>query len=307
MNQRLAIAVVVIAAALLIVGVVLVPLGMQVPRDLTAYGDVSVHSLYGGDDGGLGPALSSGDTIDAKDGLAVVWRPVPDYKGEPTCRLYSAGTWYEDGNWNINTNVDPYFHLWGFTLDTVPQGTTDFYCAFGGKYTEDIDWTGSTIHFNIYSGTVPEDTVVVFTEEPEDTSGAGGELITLRWWFVCKGAATGVITVDDVPKTPRTITASPNEQIFSCSFQEYTEGDYTVELTITPEYGDEVSSSCNVVVTTTVTTPTTTTTTDTDTTTTTTTDTDTTTTEPPPPEPDYLWVYALIAVVIIAIILLAKR
>lgn len=300
MNQKLAL-VTVVAAIVLILGVTLIPFGMQAPRDINDYGTVTVHSLYGGDNGGLGPALSSGDTINAELGLAVVWRPYSDYGGEPTCQLYSAdGMWYEDGNWNLNTAVDPYFHLWGFLLETVPQGTTDFYCAFGGQYTEDTDWTGSTIHFNIYSSTVPKDTVVVFTEEPEDTSGAGGELITLRWWLVCEGAATGVITVDDVPKTPRTITASPNEQVFTYSFQEYTEGNYSVELTITPEYGDEVSSSCEVTVTTT-TTPTTTT----DTTTTTT---PTTTTEPPPPDEDIplIWVILGIVVVVAIVVKVAR-
>jgi len=302
MNRRVVLAVVAVAAVVIVFGTGLIPFGMPVPRNINVYGTVTVHSLYGGDDGGLGPALSSGDTIDAKDGLAVVWRPDPDYSGELTCQLFSAaGIWYEDGNWNLNTAVDPYFHLWGFTLDGVPKGTTEFYCAFGGKYTEDIDWTGSTIYFNIYSSTVPKDTVVVFTEEPDsEQSVEGGELLQLRWWFICEGSATATVYVDNVKVSSRNITPDSDPQVFTYPFQEYTEGDYTVELTITPKYGDEVSSSCEVTVTTT-TTPTTTT--DTDTTTTTTTDTGTTTTEPPPDEWEYLWIYALIVIVVIAVVI----
>lgn len=302
MNRKLILIIVASIAIILILGVTLIGFVIIPPRDVNDYGTVTVHSLYGGDGSSLGPALSSGDTIIAEDGLAVVWRPDPDYSGELTCQLYSvAGVWYEDGNWNLNTVVDPYFHLWGFLLEGVPQGTTDFYCAFGGMYTEDISWVGSTIHFNIYSSTVPEDTIIEFTEEPEDTSGAGGELITLRWWLVCEGTATGTITVDGAAETPRTITPSSSPQSFTYTFSESDIGTYIVKLTIDPEYGDTVSSSCEVEVTSTETT----TTTDT-TTTDTTTDTTTTTTEPPPDEYDagFLFVCVGIGIVVVVAIVL---
>lgn len=302
MNQRLVLIVVASVTVILILGVVLVPFGMQVPRDINDYGTVTVHSLYGGDEGRLGDVLSEGDTIVAEDMLLVVWHPDPNYSGEPTCELYSAaGVWYETGGWTFTTYQDVYRHQWVFELATVPLGTTEFYCAFGGMYTEEISWTGSTIHFNIVSSTAPADTVVEFTEEPVDTSGASGELITLRWWLVCEGAATGVVTVDEVAESPRTITPSDDPQSFTYTFSESIAGNYTVTLTITPEYGDEISSSCEVIVTSTVTT--TTTTTDT---TTTTTETGTTT-EPNGVEPDYLWFYAIIAVVVIAIVLKAAK
>jgi len=294
MNRKLALVVAVVAIALLTLGVVLIPFGPPAEYDVNDYG--TVHLMISPS---TGEDLGPGDTIPDGKQLSVRWDATVK-TGVMTAQLYTVGgTYLQTGTY---LKIGDYQHCWGFTLDTIPLGTTEVYVAFSGQYTPDIPWVGSSYHIFVVSTKDPKDTVVVFTDEQEDTSGAGGELITLRWWFVCEGAATGVITVDDVPETPRTITASSGEQPFTYSFQEYTEGDYTVKLTITPEYGDEASSSCEVTVTTT-TTPTTTTTTTTDTTTTT----PTTTTEPPPEEWEYLWIYALVAVVIIAIILWVKR
>ena len=304
MNRRAILIVVVAATALLVLGATLVPLAIPGTRDINAYGTVTVHSLYGDASGGLGPAISSGDVLNAVDGLAVVWRPVPDYSGEPTCQLYSAdGTWYEDGNWNLNTNTDPYFHLWGFTLEGVPRGTTEFYCAFGGMYTDEISWVGSTIHFNIESVVNPTYPPVEFTVEPAPDPVEGGELAALRWWFVYEGEATATVYVDDVEVSTRDITPSPTAQPFTYSFQEYTEGDYTVKLTITPEFGVSASSECQVTVTSTATTTTTpTTTTDTETTTT---GTGTaTTTEPDGEEAEFPVVWVVLGIIIFAALIL---
>lgn len=230
----------------LVGGMFLSPLGGV--RDINDYGIITVHSLYGGaGGGGLGPAISSGDTIVAEDGLAIVWRPDPNYSGSPTCELYSTdGTWYESGNWNLNTNVDPYFHLWGFTLEGVPTGTNEFYCAFGGSYTEDILWVGSTIHFNIQSGTTPTHPAVIFEVVPDPEPIPSGTSTPLKWHFIYEGLATATVYVDGVVKSTRDTTPSDGTQYFTYSFSETVVGIYIVKLTIDPEYGLTTSSEIEV-------------------------------------------------------------
>ena len=299
MNRRVVL-VIVVAAALLLLGAATIPFGIPQTRDVNNYGTVTVHALVIGE---IGPAISTGDTITAVTGvgLAVVWQPSPDHGGELTCQLYSAGAWYEDGVWTLDNTGD---HRWSFTLNSVPQGTTDFYCVFGGMYTDEISWVGSTIHFNVASDTPPVYDPVEFTVVPEPEPVAGGESLQLRWWFIYEGPATATVYVDDIEVSSREITPSPTAQMFTYSFEEDTEGNYTVKLTITPEYGFEVCSSCEVTVTSTATTTTATTTT-------TTTETGTTTTTPPPDkevEAEIPLVYILIGViVVVAIVVKAAR
>ena len=295
-NSLIAIAALIIILSVMFVGVIF-PLAIPGTRDVNNYGIVTVHSLYGADKS----AISVGGTLDAEDGLFVKWLPDTDYTGEVTCDLYTvSGTWLESGNWNLVTGGAQIIHGWGFILDNIPKGTTAVYCAFGGQYTEDISWVGSTIGFVIESTVESTYDLVVFTVEQADTSGAGGELIDLRWWFVSEGPATGTITVDGAKVSSRGITPSPNAQPFTYSFSENEKGSYTVKLTITPESGDSVSSSCEVTITSKAI--------DTTTTTTPTTTTDTgTTTNGNGDEDEFPFFYIMLAViVIVGLIIVAK-
>lgn len=247
MNRNYVIfAAVVVVVVLFLFGGLTGPFAVPGNRDVNDHGTVTVHSLHGEDK----TAISVWSTLAAEDELLVKWLPDTDYKGEVTCGLYAVGgAWLESGVWNLETSGNQVAHRWTFTLVSVPKGTTAVYCAFGGQYTEDVTWVGSTIQFNIYSTVAPTYDPIVFTIKSGAESVTEGELVTLRWWFISKGPATGTITVDGVEVSSRSTTPSPQAQPFTHSFVSNVVGTHTVKLTITPESGTAVSSSCEVTVT----------------------------------------------------------
>jgi len=293
---------IVIASIIVLLSSGIMPLGIGLVKDVNNYGTVTIQSLYGGENGGLGLPIDPMDTIAKVDGLAVIWRPDPAYSGEIGLRLNLAdGTWQEQGNWNLNTNVDPYIHLWGFTLDSLPEGTTEVYCYFYDISQSETTWHGATFHFYVYSITGPAPIVIQFTTEQMDTSTESGQATALTWWFVSEGQSSAKVWIDGVSAQEWDIQPLNFEQPVTFMFSQVEEGEYSVKLTVDPEYGDYVESSCVVTVTETSTTTTTTTT---NTTTT------TTTTPPPPPPPDapdYTILLMAVGGAIVVVLVLTRR
>lgn len=261
--------------------------GITPPQDVNDYG--TVYLRISPDDGTY---LSALDTIPDGKQLSVRWEA--DIKAsDMVAKLYSvAGNYLQTGNY---LRIGDYMHNWGFTLASVPTGLTEVYVQFSGTYTPDILWGGQSFHFYVENGQAPVFPPATFTEEQVDTTGTSTTLTQLRWYLISEGPATATVKIDGVLESERSLTGSNYPQVFTFSHT-YEVGTYIVTLIITPLYGDEISTSCEVEITAGTTTGTTTTTTT------------TTTTEPPPPdEPDYTIVIMAVGGAIVVVLVLTRR
>jgi hypothetical protein len=192
-----------------------------------------------------GEAFEALDTIIASHGLLVKW--------EATVATSNIDAWlYTDAGVNIEKGVhtqDGRVHSFSFTLEGAPNGITEFHVGFGGQYSQDKAWVGSTPHFFVEQDSTPSYPAPEFVTVPEDTSAIVGETINLRWWLIYTGPAIARITVDGVTKASRSLTQTTSEQpiTYIASFSDA--GVHKIKLIIEPEYDIAYANEVTITVT----------------------------------------------------------
>lgn len=232
----------VITFALLLVLVLGTAGFLNLPADVGNY-DINDYGILTMKSGGS--AVSSLETIVASDGLVVEWESTVSV-AEINAWLYTtAGINLEEGAYTKNDST----HVFTFSLDGAPEGTTEIYVAFGGQYTQEIAWYGSSPHIFVEQDAIPSYPALEFTVEPNETTYAQvGESVSLRWDFVYTGPATARVTVNGVTKSSRALTqtTSPQPYTFTTAFSEA--GTYKVKMIVEPKYDIAYASEVSVIV-----------------------------------------------------------
>lgn len=207
-------------------------------------------------------------TIDAQYGMEVTWEATIATSDIDAWLYTIQGTNLEKGVHSSDNNV----HTFTFTLDGTPTGRTECYIGFGGQYTDEVSWVGSSPHFFVENSATPSFPEPEFVETPEDFTTQLGVSVSMQWQVIYTGPATARFTVDGVTISSRSLvqTTSPQPFTFTTSFS--STGEHKVKMIIEPEYdiafADEVivmvegetnstSTTTTTTTTTTATTPTT--------------------------------------------------
>jgi hypothetical protein len=179
-----------------------------------------------------GDILPSRGTIEADKDLVVKWEADVSTSDIDAWLYTVAGTQIEEAT-HTQESTD---HFFTFTLDGAPEGNTECYVGFGGQYSTDKRWVGSTVHFFISQTGTPDYPEPEFVEIPEPDDAKVGDNVQFRWTVIYTGPCVARFTIDGVTQSSRTMTPTSSEQpmAFYHAFSEV--GLHKAKLILEPEY-----------------------------------------------------------------------